>query len=201
MSIFDDIGNFFNGDNPPSGNTIDSVWGGNQSTATGNVCNPLDPNYDPNDPSCYSSSSDPNYGGDTNVNPTVYGQPQTQPPFNGTIAVNQGGAQVSGGTLNTILNDVLSGLAILNKRPYVPTTTQPVSPYGSSVSAINPATGIPYQTGLVTGGSAGANIGATLQNFVQNNTGILLIAGAAFLLLQMKPVRRNGKTRRNSRGR
>lgn len=188
MSIFDDIGNFFDGGNGGGGNTVDSqinagITGG-YTDASGNWIPLSTPNGSVGpDGQATDVSGGPVY------DPTsgVYTQPATQPPFNGTVSINQGGAQVSGGVLDTILNDTLSALAIFRGAKYVPTTAQPVNQYASS---INPATGIPYQAGLVNAGSTGASIGATAESFIRNNTGILLIAGAAFLLLQMKPVSR-----------
>ncbi len=193
MSLFDDLTNLFDSGGNPPGNTVDSTWGGNLSTAVGNVCNPLSDNYDPNDPSCYVSpeSNDPNVGS-VYYDPStgnVYTQPQPQQQPS-SVSINQGGVQTSTGILGTISNDILSALAIINKRPYVPTTTQPVTQQYGSLNSINPATGIPYQAGVVNAGGTGATIGATAESFIRNNTGILLLAGAAFLLLQMKPVSR-----------
>lgn len=158
MSFFDDIGsdigNLFSGGNPtaPPNSTL------------------YDPSLDPNDPAYIGYA------------PVISTQPQPQPPFNGTISINQSGTQVSGGTLNTILNDVLSGLAILNKAPYVPTTAQP-RPQQIYSPSLN-AQGQPYN--VAANLSQTGSTGAAIESFVRNNTGLLLAAGVAFLLLQSK---------------
>lgn len=157
-------------------NTVDDIFSGNCTQAEYDALHGGTPT---GGIPIYDSGSDPNYGGDNNVN--YY--PTYIPPVDNTTNGNN--------ELNTILDDVLSSLAIFRGAKYVPTTVQPVNQYGGyAAGTINPATGIPYTPLVNTNIGTGANIGATVEDFIKNNTGILLLAGAAFLLLQMKPVSR-----------
>jgi hypothetical protein len=81
-------------------------------------------------------------------------------------------------TLDKILSTTLSLFALHKQAPYVPTTTQPAQP-----------TYNPYPTNydpnqVAIGGGAGATLGASLESFVANNTGILLVGVVAAVLFK-----------------
>lgn len=100
------------------------------------------------------------------------------------IYSTQDGVTVSQGqtTLDKILATSLTLAAIVRNRDYIPTTQQPQQQpiyYPQAVAANNTVA-----TENVTG------IGNQIESLIQNNKGLILVAGAAFLLLQMKPLSR-----------
>lgn len=76
-------------------------------------------------------------------------------------------------TFDKILSTFLSSFALAKGAGYVPTTTQPQQQ-------------IPYFPPAIDNsnyGGAGATLGASLQNFVTNNTGVIAVAVVGYVLL------------------
>lgn len=99
------------------------------------------------------------------------------------IYSTQDGVTVSQGqtTLDKILATSLTLAAIVRNRDYIPTTQQPQQPiYYPQVVTNENAVATENNTG----------IGNQIESLIQNNKGLILVAGAAFLLLQMKPLSR-----------
>lgn len=111
----------------------------------------------------------------------------TTPPYNsggGNIplgTLNQGGYQVQGTTLDRIIQGILSGMATIYNRPYVPSQVQPVQPgYGYVAGQGQYAAG-QYAGGTYTG-TPGTNFGGQFQAFVERNKGAMMIGGALLLV-------------------
>jgi hypothetical protein len=109
------------------------------------------------------------------------------------IQTNTGGIAINTGqtTLDKILSAISSNLATIYGRSYVPTTVIPTSANQSTGGLNNQQTYNPnllLQAQLLQQqqGSTGANV----ENFIKNNTGLILLAVGAFVLLQMKPISR-----------
>lgn len=131
-------------------------------------------------------------------------------PYPVKINTNTGGAGgVTGGqtTLDKLLATLTSIYALNQRAPYVPTTAQPVQQnYGYGSSIYGGGNNDAYLALLAQGRSSGtgASLGAGIEDLIQNNKGILLIAGAMVVLLFIKPPsRRNGinNPRRRKRAR
>lgn len=136
-------------------------------------------------------------GGGTWGNPTI--NFPTTPVFNPNLTneiralLNQttGGANTGGvkittpqmqsgqTTLDKVLATFLSAFAIQKQAAYVPTTTQPNQGYGGQMDAQTLA----YLQQQQLGGT-GATFGASIEQFVTNNTGLILIGGIAFVLFK-----------------
>ena len=100
------------------------------------------------------------------------------------IYSTQNGVTVSQGqtTLDKILTTSLTLAAIVRNRDYIPTTQQPQQQpvyYPQTVTNENTVA-----TENVTG------VGNQIESLIQNNKGLIIVAGVAFLLLQMKPLSR-----------
>ena len=105
-------------------------------------------------------------------------------PTTPKIYSTQDGVTVSQGqtTLDKILNTSLTLAAIVRNRDYIPTTQQPQQQpvyYPQTVTNENTVA-----TENVTG------VGNQIESLIQNNKGLIIVAGVAFLLLQMKPLSR-----------
>lgn len=90
----------------------------------------------------------------------------------------QTGVQYGVTTLDKILASVLSGLAIVKNQPYVPTTQQPQSQYQQGAYP-------PEYYALLAQQQQNSNLGqagSDLENFIKNNTGLLLVGGVAVVL-------------------
>lgn len=119
----------------------------------------------------------------------IFGVPSTTPTQpkittlpNGQVMVNSGQT-----TFDKVLATILAGAAIIKNRPYIPTTQHPVSENAGMSAEYYAALMAANQRNLaVDTESTGANI----ENFIKNNTGLLLALGGAFVLLQMRPVGR-----------
>lgn len=87
----------------------------------------------------------------------------------GTPQISTGGT-----TLDKLLTALTTNIAIIKGAGYIPTQTQPqqqvINPYPIGVN--------PYPVNNNIGGSLGTDI----QNFITNNTGLLLIAGVGVVL-------------------
>lgn len=107
-------------------------------------------------------------------------------PTQPKILTNAGGVQISTGqtTFDKILSTFLSSVALFKNASYVPTTVQPVNQYPSSAYDYQQQALLQQQ--LYAQQSTGANI----ENFIRNNTGLLLVVGLGFVLLMTKPPRR-----------
>ncbi len=100
------------------------------------------------------------------------------------IYSTQNGVTVSQGqtTLDKILNTSLTLAAIVRNRDYIPTTQQPQQqPVYYPQTVVNENA---VATENVTG------VGNQIESLIQNNKGLIIVAGVAFLLLQMKPLSR-----------
>ena len=100
------------------------------------------------------------------------------------IYSTQDGVTVSQGqtTLDKILNTSLTLAAIVRNRDYIPTTQQPQQqPVYYPQTVVNENA---VATENVTG------VGNQIESVIQNNKGLIIVAGVAFLLLQMKPLSR-----------
>jgi hypothetical protein len=109
------------------------------------------------------------------INPALCQQPtpikiNTNP--DGTVI-----AQTGQTTLDKLLAALTTNLALIKGSAYIPTTQQPVQQ-----PIYNPYVN-PYPTGNNTSGT-GATFGDSIEQFVTNNTGLILIGGAAFLLFK-----------------
>lgn len=106
--------------------------------------------------------------------------------------INQGGATSQSGQYSQTLQAILSGLAIFQHQPYVPTSVQPVQQ--PQYIPINP------QGGYGAGYGGGQNTLGSFQNFIQKNSGAMLLVGAGLVLYMMRPPRRaNGLKQRKRR--
>ena len=94
-------------------------------------------------------------------------------------SINQGGATGQSGTYSQTLQAILSGIALFQHQPYVPTSVQPVQ---------QPVY-IPNQQGQYGVGNygAGQNTLGSLQNFITKNSGAMLLVGAGIVLFMMRP--------------
>lgn len=125
------------------------------------------------------------------LNPIVWGGSGDGNPNNTTqqVILPQG-VTVKGTytTLDKLLASALSGLALFKGAGYVPTNVQPQQYSSYPLGGEYPA-GYQYPA---------TNAGGRIQQFIEQNTGFLLLAGGAVVLLLMKPpVARNGIKRRN----
>lgn len=104
------------------------------------------------------------------------------PPSQTGVTITGGGGTYSQGNLNLILASILSGLAIFQHQPYVPTTIQPQQPQP-----------IIYQQPLGGGGldNRGRNFGSSFQKLVEDHPGIIAGGAIAVLLFVMKPPTRS----------
>lgn len=112
----------------------------------------------------------------------LYGICGTQ---NSGIKINtlpDGTVQATAGqtTLDKLLNALTTNLAIIKGRGYIPTTQQPVD-YSALALAQQPYLNPAINPNLGSG-NTGATFGATLEQFVANNTGLLLVLGAGIVL-------------------
>lgn len=95
------------------------------------------------------------------------------------ITITGGGSQVGGGNqLDRILQVWLQSLAVLKGRPYVPTNIHPEQQpiYAPFPQGYNPA---------IEDGTAAGKV----ENWVKNNTGVVLIGGAIIVAYLMKSPR------------
>lgn len=99
----------------------------------------------------------------------------TQPKIN----TNVGGVNIVTGqtTFDKVLSTFLSSLALWKGAGYVPTTVQPVgnAGYQSNDYAL--------QQYLLQQQYANQSTGANIENFLKNNTGLLLMVGVGVVLL------------------
>lgn len=96
----------------------------------------------------------------------------------GGVVITGGGTTYGGNTLNQVLQSILSGMAILNRAPYVPTSIQPAQ---QPIIYQQPAG---YNPSL---GAGANNFGGSLQNFITKNSTPILIGGGLLVLMMMKP--------------
>jgi hypothetical protein len=94
----------------------------------------------------------------------------------GTPILSAGGT-----TLDKLLAALTTNIAIIKGAGYIPTTQQPNSGMtAAQYQAILSQQALAQQQG----GGLGANLGNDIQNFVQNNTGLLLIGVVALVLFK-----------------
>lgn len=110
------------------------------------------------------------------------------------ITVTAGGVTAPTGNINTILSSILSGVALVQHAPYVPTTIQPQQ---------QP---IVYNPNLAAGSNLNLNsnqgIATKIQNWISKNQGVAaMLAVGAFIYLRPPQVKRNGLKRRTGRRR
>ena len=119
----------------------------------------------------------------------VGGSGGSLPSGNIKINSNQGGVNVTQGqtTLDKALNTVLSLAAIVRGRDYIPTTEQPQN-NGGYYNANQGYTA--EQIYALQNQNNNTGTGQQIENLIQNNKGLIIAAGVAFLLLQMKPLSR-----------
>lgn len=88
-------------------------------------------------------------------------------------------------TLDKILQTALQSVALLRNAPYIPTEEVPTGLYGYSNPNANSALMQQQLLAqqLAAQNNAGANFGASVQDFLTNNTGIILIGVVAYMLL------------------
>jgi|CXWL01.1.fsa_nt_gi hypothetical protein len=143
--------------------------------------------------STYTGSGQPSIGQVSTYNPFSVSNPNTSyynsifntPVWNPNASTNiptatmtAGGVTTQATNLDKILQGILSGFALFQKAPYVPTTIQP----RQEPQIIYQPTGNQY--------ASGGNTGSQIQEFIQNNTGLLLVGGLVVVAFFMKPPRR-----------
>lgn len=118
---------------------------------------------------------------------TPYIPPLGEKIYNPSVTVTgpAGGVAVNVTTLDKLLAAMTSSFAIFKNRAYVPTTVQPVqgglTPIvgggaGGGNQLIDPRTGRVYSP-------TPENTGSAIQNFIEQNTGFLLLLGIGVVLL------------------
>lgn len=95
-----------------------------------------------------------------------------------------GGTTAQTNTLNQILQALLSGFAIQQHQPYVPTQIQP-APYGTAATSADQLALI--RALQLQGG--GSTTGGKIELWIKNNTGVtlMLVAGAALFFMKPPP--------------
>lgn len=126
---------------------------------------------------CYNPTlSGGNNGGQQQV--SIYGQGNS--------------AQNNPNPLNQYLQAILSGFALLQHAPYVPTNQQPVTQnYSGAVGQNQCPGGYVYNAATrgcspLSGGGSQNTLGG-FQNFIEQNKGAALLLGAGAVLLFMRP--------------
>lgn len=101
------------------------------------------------------------------------------------VNVNNGNVTYSSGqtTLDKILATVLSAAALAKGAGYVPTTTIPQNQVDYSQYQQQ----YPQYNQVAT---ENTGTGAQIESLIQNNKGLIIVAGVAFVLLQMNPLGR-----------
>jgi len=126
---------------------------------------------------CTSSTTRPRVVTTPSYNPNVSVQTN---PNTGQVMVSQNAGNPQ---IQQWIDAALSGLALFRNAPYVPTTTQPaaINSQGSYQQTLTPE-----QLAALYGNNQN-NFGGQLQSFIQNNTGVVLLAGVGLVLFLMKP--------------
>lgn len=102
--------------------------------------------------------------------------------YNPNVTVTPQGVQVNTTPLDKILNSTLSFLALLKGAKGIPTTTSVYPP--QPVYNPTPLGQLPYN-------NSGGNTLGGVEQWLKNNTGVALMAGAAIVLFYMKPPSRS----------
>ena len=112
------------------------------------------------------------------TNPIGSGQGQTIPNVTATGA----GVQINNTTLDKTLNAILSGLALVKGANQIPTTL----PANGGGYAVDPYQQAAYLQAM-QGGQQDGTAAGKVENWVKQNTGVVLIGGAIVVALMMKP--------------
>lgn len=97
----------------------------------------------------------------------------------GTVTIQPSGGQINTGIFSQTLQGILSGIALFQHQPYVPTTIQPQQHVQTYPVGAN---GLPIGS-VNTGGNTLGN----LQSFIQKNSGAVLLAVVGFGLFMLRP--------------
>lgn len=132
-------------------------------------------------------SINPNYGNFPTVNTPIYTQPPvyqnpSTPVYNPATVITGGGTQINITPLDKILASILSGMAIIKNRPYVPTGIQPETGVSNDTLSLLLA-----RQGNQYAGDGTAS--GKVETWVKNNTGVVLIGGAVVVAYLMKSPR------------
>lgn len=96
----------------------------------------------------------------------------------GTVTIQPSGGQINTGIFSQTLQGILSGIALFQHQPYVPTTIQPQQHVQQYPVGVN---GLP-----ITNNSSGNTLG-NVQTFIQRNSGAVLLAVVGFGLFMLRP--------------
>jgi len=147
-------------------------WGASAGNAGTPAYNPTAPIFTPT-----------NVGNifNTPIGGAVYNPTPTNPT--GGLMTNSGVLVGDNGKLNTILNSILASFAIFKGATHIPTQL-PVESGGSQAIDPQMLAYLAAQQNLLGGGG---NTGAQIENFIKNNTGVILIGGVILVAFMMKP--------------
>jgi len=112
------------------------------------------------------------------INPALCRESSTnnEPVYGTTLPNGTTQVRVGGTTLDKLLNTLTTSLALFKNAPYIPTTQQPIQQQQQYFpeAVLQPSQNY---------NSTGATFGASIENFVTNNTGVIAIGVVAYVLL------------------